>query len=317
MATKSQQNAKPSSSHHFIRTFFSSIIGSLALLLIILSIITVWINRTVTDTNTYVKTVAPLVLEADVQNFVVSKASEALLDNNDAPIRDIANELLTPNEIAGKTDEQLRTEIRPIIEESLSSVITSQSFANIWESNNRSIHTQLIFQLESDADEIKLDFHPLITGAIDQLKATKLAFVTDKLDIPVDAGQVTLEDKQLSNFRNVYDLFNKAMLALLIAAVAAVGLSVLISVHHLKTIRRISLLTGLFSAILAMMLSATSLISTGGDELDKKMGIALVNGVTHDLRLSLIVIAVVGIGGAVGSKVYSVIKARKTPSTKS
>ena len=65
-----------------------------------------------------------------------------------------------------------------------------------------------------------------------------------------------------------------------------------------------------------MLLSATSLFKPSGDATEQKFAGALVNGITHDLRISLIVIAVLGIGGAVGSKIYSSKIAPKSASAK-
>ncbi|MBL8121165.1 hypothetical protein JNM87_00235 [Candidatus Saccharibacteria bacterium] len=316
MANSKTPPTKPVAVRHRVRTFFSSIFGFFALGLIIMSILVVWLDRTLTDTQTYVKTVAPLVTKPGVQNFVVTKASSTLLDNHDAPIRDIASQLLTPEQIAGKTDEQLKAEVTPLVQESLRSVVSSPTFANLWKTNNESIHSQLMTQLQSGSQTLNLDFHPLITGLIDQLGTTKLSFVKDKLDIPADAGKVKLEGRQLENVRRVYDYFKKAMLAILVCAALSVGLCVLISVHHLKTIRRIALLTGIFCGVLAALLGATSLIRTGSSEVDNAFARTLVDGITHDLRLSLIVIAVLGIGGAVASKLYSVITSSRSSTAK-
>jgi len=305
MANTKTQTTPPAATHHRVRTFFSSFFGFFALGLIILSILVIWLDRTLTDTNTYVGTVAPLVTKPAVQNFAVTKASSALLGTNGPSVRDIATQLLTPEQIAGKTDEQLRAAVTPIVEDSLRSVVASPAFAELWKTNNKAIHSQLMTQLRDGSQTINLNFRPLITGLIDQLGTTKLGFVKDKLDLPADAGQVKLEGKQLDNVRTVYDYFKKALLAILVSASLAVGLCVLISVHHLKTFRRIALLTGIFSAVLAVLLSATSLFKISGDAAEQKFATTLVNGITHDLRISLIVIAILGIGSAIASKIYS------------
>ncbi len=316
MATANTKATSTPKVHHYIRTTISSIFGFIALALIIVSILVVWLDQTLTNTNEYVKTVAPLVTKPAVQNFVVGKASSALLDNKDAPIQDIASMLLPADQVAGKTDAQLKAQITPIITDSLHSVLASPAFASLWRTNNRDIHAQLIAQLGSESQTIKLNFHPLITGVIDQLGTTKLGFVKDKLAPPADAGQVTIQGKQLANVRKVYNYFRTGMLVVIAAAIVASVLCVWISVHHIKTVRRIALMTGVFCALLAGLLSAASLIKTSGDVQQQKFAAALVNGITHDLRLSLIVIAVLGIGGAISSKLYSSKFSRRSLTTK-
>lgn len=317
MATANTKTTPAVGRHHYIRTTFSSLFGFIALGLIIASILVVWIDRTLTNTDEYVRTVAPLVTKPDVQNFVVDKASDGLLKNKDAPVQDIATQLLGADQVAGKTDDQLRAEITPIVKSSLHTVVASPQFAALWAQSNRDVHSQLISQLNSNSPTIALNFHPLITGVIGELGTTRLGFVKDKLDLKPDAGVVAIQGKQIVTVHKVYNYFKTAMLAIIVLALFAAVLCVLISVHHGKTARRIALATGIYCAFLALALSATSLVKSGGSvAAQQKMAIALVNGVTHDLRLSLIVIAVVCIVGALGSKLYAVKLAPKSSSAK-
>jgi hypothetical protein len=317
MPSSDKINLGSSPKHHYVRTIFSSLFGFFALALIIVSILVVWLDGTISSTSQYTKTVAPLVADPDVQAFVVEKASGALLESKDAPIGDIALGLLGEAQVAGKTDEQLRTEVTPIVKENLKKVIASPAFAELWKANNSAIHAELIKQLKSSSPTIELDFRPLIEGVINELSTTDLAFIKDGIELKDDAGKITLKEKQLDNVRKVYDYFQKAMLAIVGLAVLASALCVIISVHHLKTMRRIALMTGIFAGILAAVLGAASLFKIGGDDLvQQKFAVALINGVTHDLRLSLIVIAVLGIGVAIGSKIYSVVSSKKQPAPK-
>lgn len=338
MATSLLTSSQLSPKHHYVRTLISSLFGSVAASLIILSIVVVWLDRTLTNTDQYVKTVAPLVSEPDVQNFVINKASGVLLDNKETgsqqgpgvtgaqagqdeqqapPIRDIATEVLGAEQVAGKTDEQLQAEIEPVVKDTLRSIVTSPSFAALWEKSNRDVHGQLLSQLKSGSDTIKLDFHPVIVSALAQLETTKFAFVAEKLELKPDVGVMTVRGDQLDTVHKIYDYFKKAMLAIIACAVLAAVLAVIISVHHWKTFRRIAMSTGIFSASLAVMLSATSLIRLNGlDAEQQKIAVTLVNGITADLRTALIVVAVACIGGALVSKVCITVMARKKTTAK-
>lgn len=317
MAKQTPKKPQPQEVHHYFRTFFASVFGFLAVSLLIVSILVVWLGSTLSNTNQYVKTVAPLVTKPEVRDFVTDKAEEALLDNKDAPVRDIAEQLLGPEKTAGKTDEQLRVEIKPIVDEALNKVISSEVFTNLWKETNRTIHAQLINQLNKNTDSFTLNLHPVIVGVIDELGTTRLSFIKDKLDVKEDMGVVKVEGKQLENVRNVYNYFKKAMIAIVACALLSFALCVLISVHHLKTLRRVALSIGIFSALLAMTLSATSLIKVNGtDAQQKQMALTLVDVITHDLRVTLIFIAVACIGGSIGSKVYAVMMTQKASVTK-
>lgn len=312
MATSLLSSSQLSPKHHYIRTLISSLFGSVAASLIILSIVVVWLDRTLTNTDQYVKTVAPLVSEPDVQNFIINETSAALLDNKEAPVQEVALQVLGAEQTAGKTDVQLRAELTIEVKNNVRSVVTSPSFATLWEKSNRDVHGQLISQLTSKSETIKLDFHPVVVGLVDQLGTTKFAFVGDKLELKEEVGVVTVQGDQLDTVHKVYDYFKKAMLAIIACAILAGILAVIISIHHWKTFRRIAMSTGIFSASLAVMLSATSLIRLNGmDAEQQKIAAALVNGITADLRTALIVTAIVCIGGALISKVCVAVASRK------
>lgn len=324
---------------HVLRTTASGLLGSIALSLIIASIMVLWLSNTLTNTDQYVKTVSSLASNKDIQAFVVDQAADGLLSqgddkgqvqqpqqpgqpqplmtptqNNDhdagAPIRDIASQLLPADQVAGKTDEQLKQQVMPIVKDSLQSVVSSPAFASLWETNNRSIHASLISQLNSNAPTLNLDFHPVIVGAVSELGTTKLAFIKDKLELKDDMGKIKLEGDQLNNVRDVYHAFKTSTVAILVAALVTAALAIAISVHHVKTARRIALLTGVIAAVMAAALSATSLIKVDSDPVQQKFSVALVDHLTHDLRITLIIIAIIGIGGAIASKVYSVRQSR-------
>lgn len=317
MPSPDRININTAPKHHYIRTIVSSLFGFLALALIIISILVVWVDHTVTNTDAYTKTVSPLVSDPDIQAFVVDRASSALLDNSEAPIRDIATELLGADVVARSADGQLKAAVTPIIKDSLTTVVSSSQFATLWSNSNREIHAQLISQLKGSAPNIQLNFHPLIVGAINQLAETKLGFIKDKLDLKADVGTVSVQGDQLEKARKVYDYFQKAMIAIIALAILCLTLCLIISVHHVKTARRIALMTGIFAALLASALSATSLVKPSGtDVAQQKFALALVDGITHDLRIILIVIAVVGIGSAIGSKLYTIIKAKRSSTVK-
>jgi uncharacterized membrane protein len=317
MPNPTKNNPVPSPNRHRVRKTFSVLCGIFAVALILASILGIWLDRTISDTDQYTKTVAPLVADPDVQAFVAEEVGDTLLDNKDVPITEIAVGVLGPAQVVGKSDEQLRAEVSPIVNKSLQTVIASPAFASLWKASNGAIHAQLIQQLKSDSPLIELNFQPLVADTIAQLGTTELAPVQDQLKIEDDAGKITIEDKQLDTARNVYNAFHKAMLAIIILAIVFVALCIGIAVDRWKAVRRLALFTGIIAAILALLLSLKSVATIGGEDvLEQKFATALIDGVTHDLRIALIIIAVLGIGSAIGWKVYRLIKASKQATPK-
>src|SRR5260221_12672135 len=100
---------------HKVRTFFASIFGIIAVGLIMLSMTVVWLNRTLTDTTTFVQTVSPLASKPAIQNFVAQKVSEQLL--NSAPTQDLAKMLLPAGQLSGLIpDDHLKMATKPVID---------------------------------------------------------------------------------------------------------------------------------------------------------------------------------------------------------
>lgn len=307
----------PTQPRHRGRTIASAFFGFIAVWLILCSVLVLWLNRTLTNTDQYVSVVAPLVTEPVVQDFVAQKATDALVESGQDAVNQLAAQLLTTEQIAGKTSEQLGTQVRPVVEQNIRAVIASPEFAALWKQTNQNIHSQLVKQLEANTGDITLNFHPLITGTIDQLGTTKLGFVHDKLVIKENVGIVTISGDKLETMRTSYQRFKQALVVVIVLAAIALILCVALSVNHLKTLRRVAIATAIASAVAVILLSATSLIQPSGtDAAGQKLGIELVNAVTHPLRTSLIIVAITCAVVAVGSKIYSLAVAKKAPSPK-
>lgn len=293
--------------HHYIRTFFSSLFGIIALNLVILSILVVWLNRTVTDTNTYVKTVTPLVDQPDIQNFLAAQATDNLLKN--APPAEVAAALLPAPDVKAKTAEQQAAEVKKIVNDSVLQIVDSPSFENVWISSNLSAHSGLVRQIDAGSKTLTLDLSPLVTGVVSELKETKLAPVSDQIDLPQDAGKLKLQGEGIAKFQDYYKKFKAGTWALVGITLVCITLCVWLSVHHARTARRILFGTGLSSLLLAAVISAPSFITLSGlDPVQRKAAVAFAEVLFRNLQVACIILGVVCILLAVGSKVFSKLR---------
>lgn len=302
---------KPPVVHHYARTILASLLGIFALFLILSSIFTVWLNRTLTDTDVYMSSVAPLVTKPEVQDFVVQKASETLLKDQD--VTEVSSKLLTPEQVAGKSPEELNALVREVVESSIQQVVKSPSFAQLWEETNRTAHEAIINQLESDSNTLTLDLSPLVLGIVDQLKTTSLGPVVDQIEIKPENAKLDLKGGAIDQIHSNYKNFqNGTIVTVILAAVAAV-LAVVVSVHHIKTLRRILIGTGIIALLVALAIRAPSIIKINGsrDSIEQKAAIAIAETLFHNLQVACITIGIVCIVAAVGSKFYEVWRAKK------
>lgn len=288
------------------RTYLAALCGTVALFLIMASVMAVWLNRTLTDTDTYAKTVAPLAADPDIQDFFATKATDTLLQN--APPEEVAKAVLTPAEIAGKTPDQLQAESRLKVHNAVRNIINDENFQSLWLSNNLSIHSQLVSQLQSETDELKLDFSPLVRGVVKQIENSELAPVSQKLILPDDVGQVSLKGGPVDSVRQYYDMLKAATIIIVILTVAAVVGCVVLSIHHWRTVRRILVGSGLLTLGLAAALQAPTLLMGAGRTPEQSAALAIAGTLFHDLQFFLVVFGISCIVVAIGSKVYAVLR---------
>lgn len=305
---------KSSTGSHHVRTVVASFLGFLALILVIVSILSFWLRGTLTNTDQYVETVAPLITKPEVQALVVDKATSALMDGEEGAqrVREAAGALVGEDIAAVATDQQLREQVEPVVRQSISSVVTSAKVAKLWEATNRSAHRELISQIKSDSNQIVLDFQPLMAGVVDELSTTQIGFIKDKLELKPDSGIVMIKDDQLVAIRKSYKDFNLAVLVILASAVILLTLCIVASVHHLKTARRVLMGSGIFCIVLAVILSSVgSMAKIGDSKTQQDASRVIFKSVTSSLQTTLIVIGIVCILGALGSKVYTEVKKKK------
>jgi hypothetical protein len=296
-----KQNISTPSRHHYVRTIFASIFGILALWLVLTSVVVVWLNRTLTDTNIYVKTVAPVVSKPEVQNYFANKLTDQIVDKN--PVQDVAAALLPAEQVAGKTPEQLTPAVKAVIADNVKQVLSSTQFKQLWEDTNRSAHQQLLAQLNSGAEEINLDLSPALAGVTEQLKTTQLAPLVDQIDLGKDNAKLNLKGDDIKKVHNSYESFKKATIVLVALGLVMAGLSVAISVHHIKTVRRIAFSTGLGLLVFSLALEVGSLLKFDGG--DAAFASALAKTLLHSLLLLSFTLGLVLTIGSIGSKLYA------------
>lgn len=290
---------------HKVRTFFASIAGAIAVYLILSSITVVWLNRTLTNTNTFVGTVGPLVSKPAVQNFIAEKVTDQLLDNT--PTQDLAKTLLPANELKGApAPQQLKQLLDPIVKNDVLQIVKSPAFQTLWENTNRTTHAALVAQLNnSNANSITLDLSPAINGVVAELKASQLKPVAKHITIKSDTGKLNIKSDNINRIHNYYEWFKEGTVAIVILTVLMIALSIWLSVHHGKTARRILLTTGILAILQGLLLEAPTVVKLpGNDPVQQAAAKAFAEALVHNLQLASVAIGVLCIAAAIGSKLY-------------
>ncbi|MFJ4355848.1 hypothetical protein ACIP25_06075 [Streptomyces massasporeus] len=146
--------------HRRARRAGSSLLLVLTLLLAPLAVVAAWVQDTVSDTDRYVETVAPLASEPAVQDVVIKRLTDQVVKNvdvkavTDALVRTLQDAGAPPRAVDGADalEGPLRDAVRTVVDRTVTGVITSDSFQQVWEGANRRSHAAVVNMLTGDRE---------------------------------------------------------------------------------------------------------------------------------------------------------------------
>lgn len=297
---------------HHVRTFFAGLLGTIAVSLILLSITVVWLNRTLTDNATYVATVTPLATKPAIQNFIAEKLTEQIL--NSSQTQDLALTLLPPSAFSqGVPIDQLQAQLNPVIRAYVLQVVRAPKFVTLWVDTNKSLQSSLVRQLnQSNLSQLTFDLTPMLKGAIELLQDTQLGPVAATMNIAPGSGVVTVQDSRLAQFHWYYLWFQESTIAILVSTAVLFVAAVLLSVEHIKTLRRILVGVGILAFIQALILWAPSVTPLPvADSMTLDAARALEQVLVHNLFIASLIVGIMSLALAIASRVYESILARR------
>lgn len=227
----------------------------LSALLVPLSVVTVWAVETVTNTDQYVTTLAPLAREQVVTNFVAAAATDKLFTSVDVQKR---IDRVLPDR-AGFLAAPITSQLHGFVRRQLADVLQSKWFQSLWDRVNRGSHAAVVGVLTGKktpgarANKVVVDVTPVLTkviGALDKRGVTVFDGVRSRL---TRANTLTLNlatSRQVSKARNAFALASDLGWAVpLVAGILAVG-AVAVAVDRRKALLRVAVGTALFAAVL-------------------------------------------------------------------
>ncbi|AIR99826.1 hypothetical protein [Streptomyces glaucescens] len=168
--------------HRRARQAGSSVLLLLALLLAPLAVVAAWVQDTVSDTDRYVRTVAPLASEPAVQDVVINRLTDRVVADVDvAAVTDALAKTLQdagapPRVVEGakSLEGPLRNAVRTVVDRTVTRVITGDAFQQVWEGANRRAHAAVVNMLTGDregalraeGDTVELD----VGAVVDQVR---------------------------------------------------------------------------------------------------------------------------------------------------
>jgi hypothetical protein len=240
--------------------------GWVAILLIVIasvlapiSVATVWVHNTLLNTDQYVSTVGPLASNADVQNALANRVTNAVVKGADVQQR-LKKALPSGAAFAVPFVAQ---GLQQFVHRVVLKLVQSPRFASLWNGINRRAHTQVVGILTGTGrfsnlkhGDVVLDLGPVVSKATKQLEKLGVTGVSPK---NANKKIVLFSSKDLKKVQGGVEFLNHLVVALPIITALAFAGGIAISLR-----RRTSLLwSGAGLAIsMALLLILFNLLRT-------------------------------------------------------
>lgn len=184
-------------------------------ILVPLAMVAFWGQRSITDTERWVTTVAPLAQDQAIRDQVANAATEAILKQIDdnTVIDDFLNGLPPRAQEALKTP--IEAAINGLVSQVVTKVVNSPKFQELWINANRTLQSQIIGALSGDEsgavklenDEIVLDVGTVIEAAKDELVKKGVTALENRPVPPAADRQIVLmKGDQVKQAQLIYAL---------------------------------------------------------------------------------------------------------------
>jgi len=251
-------------SRHRVRRISAWVLVVLASLLIPVSVISVWAIRTVTNTDQYVATMAPLARNQVIVDHLAAKATDELFsthivqDKVTAALPKAAKPIVTP----------VVAQVHNYVYGLALNVFESPKFGQLWDYLNRHTHDAVVDVLTGKqspatkkfekAGAIVVNVTPELNTLIDKANAKGVTLFNPLKPILANGdklGVTVVSKSQVSKFTGLFNLIVKLKWAIPAIALALAALAIGIAVQRRKTLLRVAIGVALVTLLLLAGLS--------------------------------------------------------------
>jgi hypothetical protein len=283
----------------------------LASLLIPISVISAWAITTVTNTDQYVATMAPLARNDVIVEHLATKAT---------------NELFSTKVVQNKVTDLLPPKAKPIVQPIVAQVKTyvhgvalkvfqSEQFGKAFDALNRRTHQTVVDILSGKQTkltkalkngQVVLDLTPQLNQLVDKLNSRGVKLFNPLKPILTNQsglGFTVVSKDQVSKFSGLFNTLVTLGWALPVVSVALGVLGVVVAVQRRKTLLRLAVGIGIFTLVLLGLLAygrTTFLNQATSHQFDVAVSAAvwdtLIRFLKADLRWALLGCVLVALG---------------------
>jgi hypothetical protein len=232
------------------RTILAVVLIVVGCVLAPLAGVAVWARNQVTNTDRYVRTVAPLASDPAIQTAIADQITAQIFAYLDvAGLTNQAVDALAARGLRPQVADQLRgfagplaSGIQSVVRTEVTKIVQSQAFADAWVQANRVAHQALVTALTGqgggavtvEGDTVKLNLAPFIQTVKQRLIDSGFGLATR---IPqVNATLVLFDVKNLTRARRAFDLLNTLGIWLPIIAIVLLGVGVVVATDHRRAL---------------------------------------------------------------------------------
>lgn len=271
-----------------------------------LTVLSAWATKTVTNTDRYVETMAPLARDKAITSYVATKATNKLFEGQDIQTR--VAEVLP--ERAGFLAAPLTAQLHQLTNRILTNALQSSWFPTLWDKENRFTHSNVIALLEGKRNEASKDVHqvvvdvtPSLQKANGQLVSRGITVFTPIIAKLVQADHVQVQvftSKQLAQAQSIFDLAISVKGWIFGATLLLAALAVGLAVRRRVTLTRVLVAVAIGAAVTLLALTvARNVFITHADPGGQAAAAAIFDTVMrffrHALRTTFTIAAVLGV----------------------
>jgi hypothetical protein len=311
---------------HLPRRISAWVLVVLAAILIPVSVLSVWAIRTVTNTDQYVETMAPLARNPVIVDGLATRATDALFSTH-----------IVQNKVTDALPKSAKPLVAPIVNEVHSyvyglalKVFSSPKFGKLWDTLNRHSHEAVINILTgkqtplqkkvAKGGQIAINLSPTLNTLISDLDAHGVTLFNPLKAVSTQGVSFTVVSKQqVSKFSGLFNLVVKFKWIIPVVALVLAILAVALAMERRKTLLRLAVGVALMSLLVLAGLSAGRGIFIGqaaGGGFNSQGAAAVWDTVLRflksDLRWTLLISVLVAFGAWLAGPARYAVWIRKT-----
>ncbi len=254
------------------------------------------------NTNNFVKTIAPISRNPNVQKYISETAANRIINN--VTLTDLTTALSGNSEFSAINPQWIKIIVQPVIENGVNQIISSNQFYDVFVKSLTFVHKTTLKELNVHTSGLSLNFHPLVISAVTALNNTSISKVTNSLNVTPSTGIIKFNTSKLDKLRQNYQHSVFIAKVVIILPIVTFIISIILSKRRIRTFSN----TYIYSSILLFifivaLLFAPYFVNTAN--LDQTAAIrSVISNITHSLIMDTTALAVVLLVAGIGIRRY-------------